>query len=125
MRMPFTTFPPLDGLTGTGARPGRVRIALCVVGLLLGFGLAGCGESDGALTTLPPIRSTTTTSSTTTTTLPFERRFHEVQSGETLSVIAERYGVSVAAIVDLNNITNPDRIEAGVTLEIPDRARVP
>ena len=125
MRMTFPTLPSIYGLARTEARPGRVRIALCVVGLLSVFGLAGCGDSDDALTTLPPIRTTTTTSSTTTTTLPFERRFHEVQGGETLSVIAERYGVSVAAIVDLNNITNPDRIEAGVTLEIPDQARVP
>jgi LysM repeat protein len=100
--------------------------SLLVVALgVLGFGLVGCGESDGAFTTLPPIRSTTTSSSTTTTTVAAQRQFHEVQSGETLSVIAERYGVSVAAIVDLNQITNPDRIEAGVTLEIPAPTRVP
>ena len=107
------------------ARPARIRKVLICVLCLTAIGLAACGESEGALTTLPPIRSTTTTSSTTTTTLVSQRQFHEVQSGETLSVIAERYGVSVAALVDLNRITDPDRIEAGVTLEIPVRAQVP
>lgn len=101
------------------------RLILVVALGVLGFGLLGCGESDEALTTLPPIRSTTTSSSTTTTTEAAQRQIHEVQSGETLSVIAERYGVSVAAIVDLNQITDPDRIEAGVTLQIPVRAPVP
>jgi LysM repeat protein len=42
-----------------------------------------------------------------------------------LSVIAERFGVSVAAIVDLNEISNPDRIDAGVTIRIPVRDQVP
>lgn len=107
------------------ARPARIRNVLICLLCLATTGLVACGESEDALTTLPPIRSTTTTSSTTTTTLVSQRQFHEVQSGETLSVIAERYGVSVAALVDLNRITDPDRIEAGVTLEIPGRAQVP
>lgn len=87
--------------------------------------MTACGEDDGAFTTLPPIRSTTTTTTTTTTTQPQAQRTHVVQRGETLSVIAEKYGVSVAAIVDANRITDPDRIEAGVTLQIPPRAVVP
>ena len=42
-----------------------------------------------------------------------------VQSGDMLSAIAERYSVSVAAIVQANNIPNPDALEVGQKLVIP------
>src|SRR5690606_9482821 len=43
---------------------------------------------------------------------------HVVRSGETLSHIARRYGVSVAAIQETNGIRNPNSIRAGRTLVI-------
>jgi LysM repeat protein len=114
-------------LGGDTARArGTVVRATMLAGLvLLGIGLSSCGREDGALSTLPPIQTTTTTSSTTTTTVAQQTRFYVIQMGETLSIIAERFGVTVASIVDLNGITNPDRIEAGVTIEIPNTVRVP
>jgi len=42
-----------------------------------------------------------------------------VQSGDWLSTIAERYGVSVDALVKVNGITNPDALNVGQTLIIP------
>jgi len=42
-----------------------------------------------------------------------------VQPGDMLSAIAERYSVSVEAIVQANNISNPDALEVGQTLTIP------
>ncbi len=44
---------------------------------------------------------------------------HVVQRSENLTRIAGQYGVSVEAIVEQNNITNPDRINAGTILQIP------
>ena len=46
---------------------------------------------------------------------------HRVRRGETLSVIAERYGTSVKALMRLNGLTNPRRVRAGQLLNIPDR----
>lgn len=46
---------------------------------------------------------------------------HVVEPGEFLSVIALRYGVTTAAIVEANDIENPDLIEAGQRLIIPPR----
>ncbi len=46
-------------------------------------------------------------------------RVHVVKIGETLFQIAQRYGTTVAAIVQTNNIADPDRIEVGDTLVIP------
>lgn len=43
---------------------------------------------------------------------------HKVRSGENLSKIAKRYGVSVSAIKKANNLSN-DRIDVGQKLKIP------
>ena len=42
-----------------------------------------------------------------------------VRSGETLSDIADRYGVSVATLMRMNGIRNPDRVQAGRRLQVP------
>ena len=42
-----------------------------------------------------------------------------VQSGETLSDIADRYGVSMNSLIRLNGIRNSDHLEAGQTLQLP------
>lgn len=83
--------------------------------------LTACGDDgDESFATLPPIRTTTTTS-TTTTTISTERRFHVIQPGENLSIIADFYDVPQQMIIELNDITNPDSIPAGETIEIPSR----
>ena len=45
---------------------------------------------------------------------------HVVAPGETLRGIAERYGVGVAALVSVNDIRDPDHIQVGLHLFIPD-----
>lgn len=45
---------------------------------------------------------------------------HTVQAGETLTAIAQRYNVTVQAIVAANNIANPDRVAVGTVLIIPE-----
>jgi len=44
---------------------------------------------------------------------------HEVKRGETIASIASQYGVTVAAIVRENNLSNPDVISVGQKLFIP------
>lgn len=44
---------------------------------------------------------------------------HVVAPGETLSGIAARYGVGVAALASANGLADPDRIIAGATLTVP------
>ncbi|MFT4659238.1 MAG: LysM repeat protein [Candidatus Aldehydirespiratoraceae bacterium] len=98
-------------------RANRSAVAsLIVVGLATVA--AACGTTDEASReTLPPLETTTTTT-TTTTTIPIER-FYTVQRGDILAVIASDRGVTVAAIVELNDLSSPDAIQAGQVLEIP------
>jgi len=50
---------------------------------------------------------------------------HTVKQGETLSVIAQQYGVTIEAITQANGITDPSLIVAGQELTIPLPAGVP
>jgi LysM repeat protein len=100
--------------------PGARRLTVLAI---VGAGaLAACGTTDEASRqTLPPLETTTTTT-TTTTTVPVER-FYTVQRGDILAVIAAERGVTVDAIVELNDLASPDAIQAGQVLEIPPNVR--
>jgi LysM repeat protein len=98
------------------ARPALVTIV--AVGALAS---AACGTTDpAAQERLPPIRTTIATTTTTTTTMPPGDVVYVVQAGDALSRIAERFGVTVEAIVDRNALASPDAIQAGQRLEIPE-----
>ena len=43
----------------------------------------------------------------------------QVQPGETLSEIADRLGVSVQRLIEINKIKNPNHLEAGTQLKLP------
>ena len=58
-----------------------------------------------------------------TATVPGER--YVVQVGDSLSVIAQRYGTTQQALMRANNISNPDRIQVGQELVIPAGERRP
>ena len=44
---------------------------------------------------------------------------HKIEKGETLSGIAQKYGTTTEVLTKENNISNPDRIYAGGSLNIP------
>jgi LysM repeat protein len=46
-------------------------------------------------------------------------RTHVVQRGETLSGLAKRYGVSVQALRDVNNLSARAPLKAGRAIRIP------
>ncbi len=100
--------------------------SLAVVTLVFSAGVvtAACGgDSDETYVTLPPMR-TTTTDATTTTVADDTRVFYTVKPGESLSIIAESFGVPLPALIELNGIINPNSVAAGSTLEIPTGVRL-
>jgi spore germination protein len=46
---------------------------------------------------------------------------YRVQRGDTLKAIADKFGVSVEAIVEINQLTNPNAIVIGQYLTIPEK----
>ena len=61
--------------------------------------------------------------------IPLEERVtwrkHQIRSGETLSLIADRYHTTVPALKSLNKITNSHTIRAGRTLIVPIQGAQP
>jgi LysM repeat protein len=50
---------------------------------------------------------------------------HTIAEGETLAEIAERYHTTVQVLVELNNIVDPNRIPAGLVLQLPTPTPTP
>ena len=90
----------------------------------LAGGAASCSDEGAGsdAPTLPPISTTSTLAPSTTANLANQNRFYEVQQGDNLSRIAERFGVTVEAIMAKNAIENPDSIAVGQILELPEGA---
>jgi LysM repeat protein len=63
--------------------------------------------------------SSTTVVASTTTVPAGELRKYVVQPGESLFAIAQKFNLSAPALVEINNIKNPDRVSAGTELVLP------
>lgn len=66
-----------------------------------------------------PATVTPTVSATSTVTPTPSVRTHIVLAGETLASLAQKYDVTVEAILELNGLANPNVIEVGQELLIP------
>ncbi len=87
----------------------------------LAVAVVACGTTDPASQErLPPIQTTVPSTTTTTTTVAPGDFLYVVQSGDTLGKIAERFSVTIAAIVERNGLSSADAIQAGQSLEIPE-----
>ena len=84
--------------------------------ILSGLLTDGGGGSSSSQSTMPGDMSSTTVGAPTTTGVPQK---YIVQSGDTLFRIAERFNLSAPALVELNNIKNPDNVPAGTELLLP------
>lgn len=119
-------------------------LALFAAGLVVGALWSPLGDDDTDDVSVAAVVTTTSTTAPTTTsprvtrplpeTLPAPTisvvspettvaadgtREYIVQRGDTLTKIAERFGTTVAAIVALNGIENPDKVAEGARLKIP------
>lgn len=77
---------------------------------------ASSAPAKTASTTGATATSSTASATTKTGNEPLS---HTVRPGETLSAIAKRYGVKQGEIAVANNITDPQKIRAGMILVIP------
>jgi LysM repeat protein len=120
---------------GLAVRPSWLSIALtviCLTGCALSFASDPFSDSF-VLATLPvetslpaPLvaapdvsASEANTPAPTPTPVPVSAQSYTVQLGDTLAQIAMLHNVSVQAIVEANDLPNPDVISAGQVLTIP------
>lgn len=98
---------------------GRLQWALAIGVLAFSFAavvasLLGGGDGSTAATTT----TTSSVAATTTTTIPVPLK-HVVKSGESLFSIAQLYSVKMEAIIELNNLENPDKLAVGDEVLLP------
>lgn len=79
-----------------------------VNGSTTGTGIASNG--NGAAVPATPANTAT----------PAQAQLYTVKSGDTLGAIASRFGVSVEMLADINQLSNPNMIQVGQTIEIPE-----
>jgi LysM repeat protein len=105
-----STLPAVD-------RTGLALTACAFVAIPLVAAACG-GDGDGDAAPLPPIATTTTTTTVFTTTT-FVETFYLVQPGDNLGNIAFSFGVSIEDLMAINEITDPNLVQAGQRLLIP------
>lgn len=106
-----------------GQKPVSLRAARMspLAFIVLAFGVAcGAFERDPSATQTPDDLLTIVTITTEPTPTPRSTAItYTVQEGDTLTSIAEEFEVSQDAIIEANNLANPDAIQAGQQLIIP------
>jgi LysM repeat protein len=96
---------------------GRLQWSLLAITVVSGaLALFFAQRNDSGIEVTP---TTVTTTTTTTTTVYQPPISYVVQRGDTLFGIAQTFQVDMKALMDLNGITNPDRVEAGDELVMP------
>jgi len=99
------------------------RMSLLLVSAAASVVVACGSDADSAGDTLPPIATTTTTTTMapTTTTIPSE---YEIKAGDSLSAIAKLFNLTMGELAAFNGITDPEHIEIGEVLQIPQPGEV-
>jgi len=92
--------------SGTALKPGRKLIVPGKPGQPAAAATEAAALPATATTTAKPVASG-------------EVVKHTVQTGESLGVIARKYGVSVGELAAANNITDPSKVRAGQQLVVP------
>ena len=136
-----TAFPTTETQSVPGThhlRPFHVSVVYVVACLLVAWGISGCGYVLVEVTLPPdtptptaPVRLLTPRPRATSTPVPSTPLptatatatptpiIHVVQTGDNLLAIAFQYDVSVQALIEVNEITNPRALQIGQHLIIP------
>lgn len=97
---------------------GRLQWSLLAISLVSGILAVVSSRGSGADTTtdISVVESTVLESTTTTTYVPV---MYTVQMGDSLFQIAKSYNLNMKELMDLNGITDPDKVYAGQVLQLP------
>ena len=97
---------------------GRLQWALAAGVLVFSFAAIVASFLDGGNGTAATTTTTSVVATTTTTTIPVPLK-HVVQSGESLFSIGQMYSVKMEAIIELNNMDDPDKLAVGDEILLP------
>ncbi len=97
---------------------GRLQWSLLAISLVSGVlaVVSSRGSDSDSTTETSVVESTTVESTTTTTYVPVT---YTVQMGDSLFQIAKSYNLNMKELMDMNGITDPDKVYAGQVLQLP------
>jgi peptidoglycan/xylan/chitin deacetylase (PgdA/CDA1 family) len=103
-----------------------IATCLCLAAVLTSCGSpakgAGQETSGTSHASRPEVVTSGTAGPASVPVEPQSNKYYVVDFGDSLGLIAERFGVSVAALTRLNDISNPDEIYVGQRLLLPANA---
>mgnify|MGYP006276285507 FL=1 len=97
---------------------GRLQWSLLVVSLVSGIIAVMLSRHDSG-NSIPVMTTVSTTIPPTTTTVYQEPVYYTVEPGDSLFGIAKKFALNMAELMNINGITNPDRVDAGQRLKLP------
>jgi len=97
---------------------GRLQWSLLVISLLTGIIAVALSRQDSG-DSVPVETTVESTIPATTTTVYQEPILYTVEPGDSIFGIAEKFGLNMAELMNINGITDPDRVNAGQVLKLP------
>lgn len=96
-------------------------VAITVLTVLVGCSIGGGdnGARGNSTATIDEVMRIVTLTPVPSATVRTELIDYVVSDGDTLSAIADEFGISQQSIIDANGLPNPDAIFVGQTLSIP------
>lgn len=107
-------------MDSAGRRAKSLSIALVCLVLAAGCGRSGEGAEETSTTsTTEAVTTRPAAPSTSTTTTAPQQLTYVIQSGDSLSLIAQRFGISTEDLANFNAISDANAIQVGQELSIP------
>lgn len=97
---------------------GKLQWSLLVISVLSGVIAVLLSRGGGE----PKIVVPTTVSTSipvSTTTLYVEPVYYTIKPGDSLFAISKKFNLNMAELMAINNITNPDKVNAGEVIRLP------
>jgi LysM repeat protein len=99
--------------------PAAFLLVVTVAVLLVRAGLEGGGGAGTTTAPVPKPRPITTRSTTTRPKpKPAARRFYTIQSGDTLEIVAARFGTTTEKLLALNPNVDPHALSVGQKIRV-------
>ncbi|MCH7485293.1 MAG: LysM peptidoglycan-binding domain-containing protein [Chloroflexi bacterium] len=109
-----------------------MRLLIPMAGALFALAACGGGDSPFVVTPSPTVSGTdpaplagTDTATPTATTSECEPTDYEVRDGDTLTALADTFGVTIDAIAEASDLEDPDVLAIGDPLTIPCPTEAP
>ena len=97
---------------------GRLQWSLLAPSVLSAIIAVMLYRSDSG-DSIPAVTTVESTIPQTTTTVYQEPKYYTVEPGDSLFGIAEKFELNMAELMNINGITDPDRVDAGQQLKLP------